>query len=299
MSEQPTGPVMLAATAALRGHKTRIGKIAGNITLPRTVPLANAIAFLVGGVIGLIAGAIIGGTLQTLLYGTAFGGAAGVFAVTYSPLKGESLMTWLGLTVNAKRQQIKVNGQAVRLAIGVAYISQPARGNVSILGSAIDVDPEQFDERGVLISAKNRNLPRRPSSRQIAAAGAIDVTEPATDEPVKAKKPRKSRTPDEKVPPARKSRIAAVHEQLDGPASPQDPAGNPAAPAPTPAPTPAPGPQIHEWPEPDRKPSRGRRGTPKPAGGRIAAAQAAAGEPVPDDFTDPFAGSPKKLPRQK
>src|SRR4051812_44795594 len=104
-------PVMLAATQVMRPGRTRIGKIGGNLTLPRTVSLISLIAGGIGALVGAVFGLGFGGGSMTgLMYGAGFGGAAGVFIVTFEPLKGESMLTWLGLAVNTRRRQVKVDG---------------------------------------------------------------------------------------------------------------------------------------------------------------------------------------------
>lgn len=153
------GPVMLAATQVMRPGRTRIGKLGGNVTLPRTVPLVSlitgAVGFLLGAVFGL---ALAGGSITGLMYGGTFGAAGGVFVVTYSPMKGESMLTWFGLTVTSRRRQVKVDGKPVTLFVGVYPIARPPAGPVTIVRGATRIPPSQFDERGVQLSAGNRNL---------------------------------------------------------------------------------------------------------------------------------------------
>jgi hypothetical protein len=149
---------MIIATKVMKPGRARIGSIGNAITLPRTVSIVSLVAGLIGLLAGAVFGLILGPSMRTILMGAVFGAAIGVVVVNYSPLKGESLLTWFGLTVKAKRQQIYVNGQPVRLSIGICPVTRAAVGPVRIQKGAINIPPTQYDERGVLISKKNHNI---------------------------------------------------------------------------------------------------------------------------------------------
>src|SRR5690606_7625773 len=119
--EQVRGPVMICATRVLRSEGARIGRIVG-IQLPRTVKIVNLFAVLGGSGLGLLVAAIVNPGLSSLLYGMVFGGAAGWFMISYSPLPGESLAKWFELQLNTKRRSRYVNGKRVTLAVGGAYL---------------------------------------------------------------------------------------------------------------------------------------------------------------------------------
>lgn len=147
--EERRGPPMLILTDALKAPKIRIGHIGGKFTLPRTVPMATLLAGAGGAAVGLLFGfGILGGTGPSV-YSAVVCGAIGVFFVTWSPLKGESLIKWLGLRVKSKRQNLSVDGEPVQLAVGIAVVNEVILGRVRILAGAVSIPASQYDERGV------------------------------------------------------------------------------------------------------------------------------------------------------
>jgi len=155
--ETITGPVMLCATDIMKRPIMRIGHIGKSIRLPRPVRMIS----LVAGGIGFLFGALVGGIadgLTGIIYGGGFLAALGVALVTYSPLKGESLFTWMGLTLRNRRKLVSIDGAPVRLAVGICPIDQPITGLVRLTPGAVHVVPEHWDERGVLRSSRNWNL---------------------------------------------------------------------------------------------------------------------------------------------
>lgn len=144
------GPVMLVATTVLRKQETRVGQLAGNLTLPRTVKLKTLLWAVAGLFPGLLLGTIIGGSITSIIYGGFFGAAIAVFLVTFEPMPGESLFTYLFLNARAKKKTDYVQGRPVSLAVGIAPLPTIVRGKVLAYPSAVNVQPGQYDERGVL-----------------------------------------------------------------------------------------------------------------------------------------------------
>ena len=144
---------MLVLTDALRSPQVRIGRIGGNFTLPRTVKLVSLLAGGAGAAIGLMLALIFfGGSLKPSLYFSILLGAGGVFVTSWSPIKGESLSKWLGLSVQNRRKKIKVEGQEVTLAVGIAVLSEVRTGDVHLIPGAVNIPVTQYDERGVRLS---------------------------------------------------------------------------------------------------------------------------------------------------
>lgn len=164
MDEQHRGPVMICATPIMRQGKTRIGRV-GGVTLPRTVEVVTLAAAVVGALVGVAAAMAISSGMSAFIYGAIFGGAAGWFAVTYSPLQGESMLKWVELQLNTSRRARYIEGERVLLSVGLGVLPHASRGRVRLLRSAVRIPSTQFDERGVLLSPGNRNIP---------ADGAID-----------------------------------------------------------------------------------------------------------------------------
>lgn len=147
---------MLVATEALRPPKLRIGKIGQNFTLPRTVA---ASALIAGGVLAIVSIGIfcslVGYSVQSVMYAGVVGAALGVFLVSYSPMKGESLARWLGLKVKTRGKRPRtVRGEHVRLAVGICYIDPPVAGPVQVKPGAIPVRAGSFDDRGVRLEER-------------------------------------------------------------------------------------------------------------------------------------------------
>lgn len=149
---------MICATRALKPGPMRIGRIAGDMVLPRTVPLASLLAGGAGAFFGLGVGASFLGFQGALYFGMLFG-AAGVALVTYSPLKGQSLLAWFGLRV-AQRSggRVERDGEFYRVSVGICPLPAVPSGRVRIRLGAANVAPSNYDERGAVRSVRNRNL---------------------------------------------------------------------------------------------------------------------------------------------
>lgn len=158
MAEQTHGPSMICATGVMRTGPTRIGRV-GGFTLPRTVSVVALAGSAVGAMLGMALASMLGSDLTAYVYGAAFGGAGGWFVVSYSPLRGESLLKWFQLQASTATRARYIDGERVTLAVGVALLPRPPVGRVRLLRSAVRVPVGQYDERGVPISAANRNLP--------------------------------------------------------------------------------------------------------------------------------------------
>lgn len=174
--EEINGPVMLCATNILKRPEIRVGHIYGNVSLPRPVRLSVLLSGGIGALLGLSVGSVLGG-YHGAIYGAIFLGGLGVGLVTYSPLKGESFLTWLGLTLKHRRKEVSIDGRAVRLAVGICPLSAPLRGHAYLRPGVVQVDPSRWDDRGVLRSAANHNLDT-PSFRTAAQSPAAAEQDP-------------------------------------------------------------------------------------------------------------------------
>jgi len=149
--ERVTGPVMLDVTKVLRPPETRVATLGRTITLPRAIPISQLIAGSAGAVLGMLATALFGAGLQLVFQGGAIGAALGVLAVTWSPLEGESLLTWFGLEVLAyRRRTLELDGERVRIAIGICQLHRLPEGRFHLVPGAVEVNPASYDERGAL-----------------------------------------------------------------------------------------------------------------------------------------------------
>lgn len=144
------GPPMIVATKVLRAPRARVGKIYGDLRLPRSVELRSVAAAAAGGFVGLIVwsfavGIIFGYTFATFLYTVVLFGAAGLSTLYIQPLKGEPLWRWLLF----KARDLK-GGQAAKAHICTTPLPRESAGELKILLSCVEVAPGSFDERGAV-----------------------------------------------------------------------------------------------------------------------------------------------------
>lgn len=169
-SPDPVGPVMLVATNMLRAPATRIGRISKDIVLPRTIPLKGVI----GGIVGLLLGLMLAvpfGSLEAIVFGAIGGVAAGVAAVTLSPIQGESFLKWLGLSAaNIQKKKVKINGMPAKVYIGIAPLSYTAEGKVLVKSGSVPVIPGTVDERGVIIPHSEALRANRDLAKQLSSS---------------------------------------------------------------------------------------------------------------------------------
>lgn len=149
-SDDVRGPNMLAATNMLKPPPSVIGSLNKDVTLPRTIKLTTLAASGAGAIVGFIIALLAFGTgLNALMYGPTFGAALGWAAVNFSPLRGESLATWLGLQVaGARKHRLVHEGRPVRLYVGIAPLRRTAAGTIRILPGGVPVDAVNWDSQG-------------------------------------------------------------------------------------------------------------------------------------------------------
>lgn len=172
--EQLKGPLMICMTSALKPPPARIAKIGENFVLPRSVPLVQAAAAIAGALLGLLIFSftlpLFGFSLFRFLIFLIVFGFIGVLLVIWSPLKGESFATWIGLSIGRfKLKKPTINGLPVKAYIGIAPLQSSASGTVHIVSGAVDMALGSVDERGVIIPHSeavkkyaqnlNKNLP--------------------------------------------------------------------------------------------------------------------------------------------
>lgn len=151
-----SGPIMLSATSVLKQGPMRIGKISNDIVLPRTIMVKTLVFMIIYGLLGLVIGLIIGG-LKSTLYSMSLGIALAYFATSYSPLKGETLSKFIGLSISSSLKSKQINGMRVKTYVGIVPISRLAQGRLIIFPGAVDIPPSNYDERGALIR-RRRNI---------------------------------------------------------------------------------------------------------------------------------------------
>lgn len=149
-NKTPTVP-MYCATGAVKTGPARIGHVAGNISLPRSIEIYKAVAIVIGVFIGVIIAALVpAGGVQKFIYSGILFGAAGWLVTSFSPLRGESMLTWIGLSVNTLRRQKMIDGKPVIVSVGCAVMDREPQGKLMLARSSLRVPAGRYDERGVL-----------------------------------------------------------------------------------------------------------------------------------------------------
>lgn len=157
MAEQEVrGPVMICATRVMKAEGIRIGRISRDITLPRTVRLVTAVSTLAGALVLVVLAALFGAAWNQLIYAAFIGGTVGYFITTFSPLRGETLATWVTLQILSARTSRRIDGRPVMLSVGVATAQRLPAGKVQLRRGAVKVAPGTVDERGVLLNSNVR-----------------------------------------------------------------------------------------------------------------------------------------------
>jgi hypothetical protein len=163
---------MLAMTNILRRPPpVRIGKLSENFVLPRTIELRKLIAVGVGVFAGMFlwvmpVGLFFSYNLTSLFIMLGIGGFAGYLAVTWSPLRGESLGVWVSLSAtNTRPGKVFIDGERVRVYLGVSPLGFVAAGPVRVQSGAVQVPAGSVDDRGVPLS-KNDLLRHLSESAQ-------------------------------------------------------------------------------------------------------------------------------------
>lgn len=163
--KQVEGPIMMCLTAVLKPPPSRMSSFGKYITFPVSVRVKDLLAAFVGALIGIVIMApLMGG--QGIFYGIAIGAAAGVSTMHYSPIKGlnffQALIVILRFTASSTELNSNTRG---KVYVGVCRMSRLPAGKAVIRQSAFKVLPENYDERGVLITTENENLPGTYSPR--------------------------------------------------------------------------------------------------------------------------------------
>lgn len=151
MSSNLQGPVMIVATDVLKAPRARVGRLFGNVTLPRSVEVRTLAAGAVGTLVGLMiwlfpVGIPFRYSASSLIYTLMFSTALGVSTLYIQPFKGESLWRWVSLSVAASRERKESAGNVY---VGLAKVGRVAAGPVDVLSGCADVRAGEVDERGV------------------------------------------------------------------------------------------------------------------------------------------------------
>jgi hypothetical protein len=152
---------MICATSVLKPPPMRIASLGPNLTLPRSVEVRDVVFGFFGGLVGLVVGAVLG-SATTVIFGLGSGIVAGVALRKWRLDNGETVLSYLGAAGQARVRQRRfdLGSETAAVHVGIARVRRVHAGPLRIVAAAVHVDPDAFDERGVLRSAANRNLRR-------------------------------------------------------------------------------------------------------------------------------------------
>jgi len=172
---KPSGPPMVVVTNVIQPGPARIGKLTKRIVLPRTVRLSALISTGAGSIIGGLLAAALSG-FDGFIIGVIIGAVLGYGAVTWSPYPGETVWSFAGvMLVRLARTasgfvNVHQTGHtrywyqafpAGKTYLGTAPCTHHRPlGRFFLIPGAVDVHPENIDERGALRTRRNRNLRR-------------------------------------------------------------------------------------------------------------------------------------------
>lgn len=165
-TERTKGETMLAATSMLKAPKARTAMK----VLPRTIEWENL--FIIAGfaLVGLVVGLTLfdRSQLQAILSTIVLFGVFGFILPSLTPLKGESILTWVGLQAkNTTAQRVKINGRRVKMYIGTYPLKRSALGPTRILPEGGNVRAYSYDERGYPQMTTTKSNPQLEEQRRL------------------------------------------------------------------------------------------------------------------------------------
>lgn len=165
------GPTLAFTTRYLRRGPRRIALRTKTIALPGTYRLSRVLGGAAGAAAGLTIGLPLGAGTGiwwfTIIVASA-GFLLGVFATSWSPLKGESLGRWALLKSAKRTGLVRIGGRWVRAYVGVCPLSRVASGPTRVVAGFVDssgASPAPTTPPAQRSSTQSRRGPaRRPTS---------------------------------------------------------------------------------------------------------------------------------------
>lgn len=220
---QDTALLMLAATKVINPGPARISKIGFGIVLPRAIEIRQLAAGFIGALVLFIPSLIFVGEVRSMMFAIGIGASLGLLAVTWSPLRNESLATWLGLEVASRTRRngaVTPDGRPARAYVGVAPLPRLAVGPARIVAGAVDVPPGSVNERGLPVkdfeSAPQQVTPvhRKPVPFPVM---------PGSELPRGEIRPMRTRAASQHGPTVADTQTGPTHIQSDPHTAPQSP----------------------------------------------------------------------------
>lgn len=143
-SDEPQGPALVVTTKYLRKGPRRIALRTKAVALPGTYQLSKVLGGGLGaaGAMLLSAPILLGfGIWQMFIVAGALGGLGGVFIVSWSPLRGESLARWFLLFSAKRRGLVMVGSRYHRAYVGSCPVDRPTFGRVQVVRSYTELRP--------------------------------------------------------------------------------------------------------------------------------------------------------------
>ena len=166
------GPALVMTTQFLKKSPRRIALRTQSLAIPGTYELSKVIGAGVGLFAGLFLGVplyLITGTWLALVVFATLGALGGIFIVSWSPLKGESILKWFVLHTAKRNQLISQGGGYARAYVGGAVVRRSLFKNAQMVKAYVEADPEfsapakrgKSSKKNKKNKSKNVKLPSR------------------------------------------------------------------------------------------------------------------------------------------
>lgn len=139
------GPLMFCATRVMNPGPAKIGRLSDGVNLARTIVISTAIWTAGGAAAVGLPVLMITNNLMYSVVGFILGAVIGKFLDHWSPLRGERILTWAGLSLSTRADSIKVDGQRARVYIGTAMVSRQPAGRMQTVLRCAEVVPGSTD----------------------------------------------------------------------------------------------------------------------------------------------------------
>ena len=186
------GPALVFTTRFLRKGPRRIALRTQALAIPGTYELSQVIGAGVGIIIGLILGFpifAVTGTWLAIVAMATIGSMAGIFMVSWSPLKGESIMKWFILHTAKRNSLIEQNGGFVRAYVGGTVVQRSLFREAQMVRTYVEAESPRPGSipAGVKVKPGKASKPRKQKSE--VKGGGTSKKSAATTKKSRTKRP--------------------------------------------------------------------------------------------------------------
>jgi len=175
------GPALVFTTRFLRKGPRRIALRTQALAIPGTYELSKVIGAGVGIILGLILGFpifAVTGTWLAIVAMATIGSMAGIFMVSWSPLKGESIMKWFILHTAKRNSLIEQNGGFVRAYVGGTVVQRSLFREAQMVRTYVEAESPQPGSMPAATKEKSVKTPKpgkaaKPRKQKSEAKGSV------------------------------------------------------------------------------------------------------------------------------